>query len=457
MSSAEQRKAETFFQYGSDAVQKNNYDYAIQMYREACKLVPTSLPYRQALRHAQRKKFGNDATKVSHIAMARNQPIKLRARASKSKGNWTYVLELLEEAFVNNPWDIGASMDAAEACENLGAHDVAQWLLESVSQQAGDDVKFLRFLAIVYENNENFQKSINCWERVKKLDPSDEDAIRKINGLSASATIARSGLGEAISRQQPGELMSTADAEEYKYQALSPEERLLRDIQKEPDQVRAYLELADYYRGQLKLEDAEKILSKARKQFPEDEVVHLEYAEIQISRLRQAIDTWARRVQTHPDDEEAPGKLEKLKSMLRDYEIKEFKRRLKNRPDDARLAFQLGQRYAEAERHDEAIAMFQQARNSPEYKVRALVEAGLSFEANGVLKLAERSFQEALKHANAEDSTVMNDIHYNLGRIAESMGNHVLAEEHYNEVAANDYSYRDVAQRLKNLNRRPAT
>ena len=42
-------------------------------------------------------------------------------------------------------------------------------------------------------------------------------------------------------------------------------------------------------------------------------------------------------------------------------------------------------------------------------------------------------------------------LHYRLGRASESLGNNEDAEEHYNEVAAIDYSYLDVAQRLKRL------
>ena len=46
----------------------------------------------------------------------------------------------------------------------------------------------------------------------------------------------------------------------------------------------------------------------------------------------------------------------------------------------------------------------------------------------------------------------LNALHYRLGRVAEAQGNTEAAEEHYNEVAANDYTYLDVAQRLRNLN-----
>jgi hypothetical protein len=56
------QKAKTFFTYGNDAALKSNRDYAIQMYKEACKLAPDNLVYRQALRGITRGKFNDDAT-----------------------------------------------------------------------------------------------------------------------------------------------------------------------------------------------------------------------------------------------------------------------------------------------------------------------------------------------------------------------------------------------------------
>ena len=102
--------------------------------------------------------------------------------------------------------------------------------------------------------------------------------------------------------------------------------------------------------------------------------------------------------------------------------------------------------------HDEAIGEFQQARSSPTLKVQALYQAGLSFEANNTYKLADRSYSEALKSIEDGDTDNFLSLHYRLGRVAEALGNSDAAEEHYNEVAAKDYSYLDVAQRLRNLN-----
>ncbi len=275
-----------------------------------------------------------------------------------------------------------------------------------------------------------------------------------MNGLAANATIQKSGMGETLS-DGTRHIEIPQEAEDLKANKLAPEERLLKDIKDQPNQVRAYLELADLYKHKNKLEDAAKILERACKIFPEDDLVRTELADLQISRLKQAIEHFKRQVEKQPDDDEPKIKLEKVKAKLVDYEIAEFRRRSALKPDDAKLHFELGMRLKSAGKNDEAIAEFQQARNSPEFKVKAMYHAGLAFEANGVHKLAERSYQEALKFVEPADSAMSNALHYQLGRVAEAQSNFVTAEEHYNEVAANDYSYLDVARRLRALNQRP--
>src|SRR4051794_38374323 len=138
-SNPRQQKAKAFFDSANQAALKNSYEYAVQMYLEACKLVPDNLVYRQALRGVERRYFHNDPAKVGRLATAKTQPIKLRARTAKAQGHWAQVLEICEEAFVHNPWSVSASQDAAEAAEHLSIPALAQWLMESVLPQAGND------------------------------------------------------------------------------------------------------------------------------------------------------------------------------------------------------------------------------------------------------------------------------------------------------------------------------
>lgn len=455
-SNPREQKARAFFQYGNDAAMKNNYKYAIQMYQDACKLVPENLVYRQALRGIERRQFDNEPAKVGRMAGARVQPIRLRARAEKAKGNWGRVLELTEEAFVYNPWDVHAARDAAEAAEQLGHKELARFSLESVHAQAGEDVEFIRALAHVYEINEEWQRAIGCWERVRKLAPADEHAKRQINALSASATIARAGLSEALGKPHAPAAPEPAAQElsELKSQAVSPEERLYRQIAEQPDRIGLYLQLADLYKAHNRLDEAEKILARGMKTNPNENLLKSAHAEVQISRLRRAVDAWSKRLKEQPGDIDAQSKLEQLREKLASFELSEYRRRVAQNPDDLNLRYQLGLRLAGVGHPDEAIAEFQQARSDPELKTKALHQLGLCFEAKGLPKLAERNYQEALKSADPDDQALVNTLNYRLGRVFEAQGDLAKAEEHYNEVAANDFGFLDVAQRLGLLSQR---
>ena len=192
------QKARTFFQYGNEAALKSNLDYAIDMYKQACKLSPDSLIFRQALRGVQRRKFNNEPSKVGRLAGARNQPIRMRAGRRVPKEHYAQCLEICEDAFTNNPWDVSTAREAAEAAEMLSYFPLAQWYLESVQSEIAKDAEFFRHIGHVHELNEAWAKAIAAWEQVKKIDPYDEDANRKINGLSASATIKRAKLEDQL-------------------------------------------------------------------------------------------------------------------------------------------------------------------------------------------------------------------------------------------------------------------
>jgi tetratricopeptide (TPR) repeat protein len=451
-SNSQKLKAKTLFEYGSDALVKNNIDYAIQMFTDACKLDPAHLPYRNALRMAERRKFGNEPSKVSKFVGVRTKAITTHAKRLRSKGEFAQAIESCEEAFAHNPWDVQAAKEAAEAAELAGWKALAQWFLESVQLQASD-VDFFRFLAHVHELNHAFDKAILAWQRVKQLHPNDEDANKQINALAASATIHRSGLTDAVNKRAETAITGSlpAEAEDLKKEAMTPEKRLLKELNENPTLVGPYLQLADFLKGRGKLDDAEKLLAKGLKVIPEDPSLRQAYAEVQIARLQRAIASYTEKVKAQPGDADARAKLDQLQAKHNEYEVNEFRRRMKLYPGDLKLHYELGLRLARAGRHGEAIGEFQQALNTPSLKVPALHQLGQSFEAEGRLKLAERNYEEAIKALDPGDRMTFCALHYRLGRVCEVMGNNAAAEEHYNEVAAIDYNYLDVAQRLKNL------
>ncbi len=456
-------RAEALFERGNDAALSENYAYAIEMYRDACRLVPNNILYRQALRGITRRRFNNDPAKVGMLASAKIQPVRLKIRAEKGKSNWEKVLDACEDAFQINPWDAGTSRDAAEASGKLEWWKLACWYIESVFTQSEADPDFLKFSAEIFEGASRFQDAIKCLDRVRKLNPADEQSRRKINALEASATIAKSGLAQAVAQREAPPSSPSAPAggvgsalDELKRPSESPEQRLLREIQEEPKRPGAYLELADLLIQQKKHEDAEKVLAAGRKAIPDDEVIRSKHVETQLVRLKRALEHWTRKAKLEPDSIETAEKCRAIQEKLDAYELHERKGRVQAEPANAEFRLAYGICLARLGNHDQAIAEYQQARSlgNATTRVEAQHQSGLSFEAKGLLKLAERSYQEALKLAEPDDLNLIKTLHYRLGRVAEAQGDLLTAEEHYNEIAANDYAFLDVAERLRALNQK---
>ena len=447
------QKAASFFRHANEAALKGNFPYAIQMLCDAMKNDPENLLYRQTLRGVERRTFNNEPGKVGLFAAAKTKPIHLRIRGEKSRKHWTRVLECCEDAFRIHPWDVMAAREGAEAAVELDDLALATWLLESVHAQAENSTSYLKQLAQVYELGDQFAKAISCWEQVRRKDPNDEESKRRINALSASATIKRSGYHETLgAKADSGPEIQVEGLDELKAKAESPTQRLVRLIKAEPEEVRHYLDLSEILRGQNRLDDAEKVLSRGRAAVPQDELLRESHADVQMLRLKRKIDELDHRARLNPDDADLAAKLATLRSKLVDFEINELKHRVSLRSSEASLRLELGKALMRAKRVDEAIAELQQVRNDEDHRVEALVAIGAAFEAKSLPKLAQRSYQDALKGVEADDLNTILAIHYSLGKVAEALNDRSAAEEHYGEVAAIDYTYQDVAERLRALN-----
>lgn len=454
-------RAAALFLKGEEAALKNNVDYAIDMFTQALRIEPENLQFRNGLRAIQRKQYDNDPNKVGLLAKSRAKTARMGIGIAKSRGKWTDVIEACEEVFKYHPWDVHAARDAAEAAEHLGWKSLARWMLESVGMVAANDPHYCRHLAHIYELHQDWERAIILWERVRKMVPGDDEAMRKSKDLAANETISRSGLDSTDHRihkeSEPApEGPSQEELDDLKRNAMSPEESLRKQIEEEPTRVGNYLELAEMLRRQNKLDEAHKVLAAGLKSNPGDSLLEDAHGDVQIARLQRAQMSWSKKTRETPDDAEARAKLDQIEKALADYELKELRRRLDARPEDVALRLQVGLRLVRQNMHDQAIVEFQQARQAsdPALKVQALHQLGLCFEAKGLPKLAERNYHEALKLVEPDDLPLLNALHYRLGRAAEAHGDLRTAEEHYNEVAANDYGYEDVARRLENLNRR---
>lgn len=462
------QRAQAYFETGMDAANRRNFDYALQMVGDACKIAPTNLNYRIGLRAIHRMKYDNDPSKVGMMARARAQAIRAQIRISKSTGAWQKILDTCEDAFALNPWDVGTAMDAAEAALELGVPELAEWNLASVSEDAEDNLDYLWLRVRTFEILGKWDSAIRWANAIREKSPADQEITGKINDLSAKSMLSQSGLaasagekkteasediGAEVRAESHVSLSETKDPVRAG-KPISREESLRQKLQEKPDDIRTAIELADIYKSSDRWREADRLLRGMLKYWPADEMLRQIYANVHLERMERMLGKWELHLAEHPDDSEASIKRAELIRKRNDFEISEFRRRVLSNSADAESQFRLGSALARAERWEEAIAAFQKARNDAQWKVQALTAAGECFEKDGSPRLAERTYTDALKSVSAEDTTMSNELHYRLGTLAEQMGKLQEAEDHYNEVAANDFGFKDIARRLRDIQTR---
>src|SRR5205807_193697 len=106
-----------------------------------------------------------------------------RANEVLATGNHDYAIRLLVTC---------CQFDAA------GLLDQAIWSLEQARPREPDNVKVNRGLARLYERSGDFKRATKFWQRVRKADPADAEAMQKVKDVAANETIARGGYEEAL-------------------------------------------------------------------------------------------------------------------------------------------------------------------------------------------------------------------------------------------------------------------
>ena len=161
----------------------DNYDYGISLLTLCCKLDPANVLYRQALRRAQKDKYGN-RMKGSPLAFLTTPKHKARVKRARAGRDYLKVLEHGEEVLTRNPWDAGTQMDMADAFDALGLIDLAVFSLDQARQKYPKDATINRALARLFEKRGDFKKAIALWHLIQQANPNDVEAVAQSQGLS---------------------------------------------------------------------------------------------------------------------------------------------------------------------------------------------------------------------------------------------------------------------------------
>jgi len=440
---------------GNEALKKENWDYAIQMYRTSVNMDPNNLMFRQSLRFTEYKKYDNNKKGAAMASMKLMGP-KGRAKKCRMSKDWAGLAEAAEDGLAINPWDAQLGADLGDALKEPGHIDTAIFAYQESLKVEGGNIAVNKTLAGLLEERGEYKGAIECWQRILKVDPHSGEARSKITSLDARTVMDRGGYEGAESTRGV-----MADHEIAKRLGLnknadgpgvSVEADLQRAIRKDPANKDNYLKLADYYKREGELEKAEEQLLKALEISGNDISIREVLEDVQLELMKRACEVTKEQVRSNPDDASLKQRAAELATELLKRELEVFARRVERYPNDMRLKYELGDRYKKVRKWQQAIPLFQQARSDPRIKGEALLNLGKCFYYDKKAQLAIRQFEAAMAEIKYDEKPdVYKELYYASGVLYEELKNNQAAEDAYQKVLEVDYNFRDTVKRLNKL------
>eukprot|EP00913_Durusdinium_trenchii_P023401 g21979.t1 len=430
---------------GTEALAREQYDYAVEMFTQSTKLVPDNVLFRQSLRGATKRMYKNNG---SGAKMAGMKLMKIRTRLKKAQlsKDWVNVDSIAEEGLKVNPWDVNLNAAVGEACVHQGFSIVAIFAYECALEGEPNNKELNRTYALLQEERGNFAQAIAAWRRIAKVDPLDSQARSKCTQLEASTMMRDGNYDDAKSTQdvrtgydydRPGNKgRKTSGDQQADGPGMSVEADLERAIRKEPENKDHYLKFADYLKRENRLDEAAENLTKALELTGgSDHAIREQLEDVEIDQLRHNQSLALEAAKADPADVAAKKNSVALAKELLQREIEVLASRVERYPKDSRLKFQLAKNYKRCQQYAKAIPLLQQASSDNRIECEVLVMLGECFYEEKKLQLALRQFVKASEIVKPHDQTdLFKKIHYALGRLYEAAKKTAEAEEHYNEV-----------------------
>jgi len=437
------------------AVDKNPA-YAVDILLNIVNRNPGCLEARKILRQAEVKAAGGKTKGFNKfLSKVTSLPFSVTSD-SKVKKDPGKAMETAEGILKSDPFNpVGHRMLGA-AAEELELNETAAFAYEELRKAEPDSIDAVKRLMKAYIEIGRAEEAIKIGDTAYKKDPSDDEVQDLIKRASVQQTMEKGKWEEEKSfrekladedEAQKLEQASRAKTGESGLRALI--EDALEAVEKEPESMNHYRDLASHYRKLGEFDNALEWVEKARATEAGKADVNLErlVGTIQREKMEKAIREKEAELEASPEDESLGAELEKLRADERRFRLEQAEKLVQRYPNEFAYRYELGELYYEDGETDKAIKELQNALRSPKVRINALILLGKAYKAKGFWDMAA----EQLGNAKAEIPGVTEqkkDVLYELGECYEKQGEMEKAMSEYKALYGADISYRDVADKI---------
>lgn len=436
---------------GVAALQKNNLDYAVELFMQVLRQEPACFDARQALRATQHRRSGNRSGGLFKKFLGNTNTLTKGRLALRTDPLDAIIIA--EEALNDDPANVNAHQLLADAALAVNLPRTAILSLEVAFKFNPSDRKLAEKLADTCAAAGQRARAEKIFRDLLATDPTDPGLNEKLKNILASRTLTEGGY-EALADGSG----SYRDILKDKEQAvlLEQEQRTVKDedvaarliqeyearLATEGNNLKLMREIASLHE---KREDYGQAINWYQRILDAGGVSDpLILKSIQDARLA-AFDLQIRRIDpTSPDAEQA---IATIRTQREAYLLEDARRRAEANPTDLHVRFELGELLFRANKVTEAIGELQKAQNNPNKRIAAMVLLAQCFARRNMNDLAARKLQEALKEKPVFDDE-KKEIHYQLGVTLEKMARREEAIDQFKIIYEADIGYRDVADKV---------
>lgn len=442
------------FLKAESAMELRNWSYAVSLIQAILVKEPGFLEGRKRLRLASAKenegkrgvKMGGEALKV----------MKMQSQVKKDPLNVMVMLE--KDVLAGDPYNPQGNELLFEAAVAAGLPTTAGFALETVINGDPENLKFYHKLGDFYMSREIYDKASEIYGKIVDKNRSDLEATKKYKDATARGSIASQKWdSEGDWRDLLKDKDASKDLESKGRAAMTPEmlqaqaDALAVEYAADQNNLDVTKRLAATYEELEQFETALSFYEWAFHLSSNDPALEKKVASIRETVNKGHLDALQRFVEEnpeHPDIEQYKQQLIEAEKSQIETLIVESRERVDRNPTDNELRYELGSRLFRATQYREAIQHLQQAKRSPNLRIKVMNLLGQCYERMNMTDLAASQFEEAIIELPGMDET-KKDLLYNLGLLYEKLGNQAKYLEALKQIYAVDYGYRDVAERVE--------
>lgn len=446
ISQAEREKLQQLFAHGNKQMSIASFDYADEMFFTPCVLGdPGNVIYLKTFLANLKKKYGDKKKKGVFSFLSGG-----KKTVNSKKPEQTFKSAI--SAIRSNPWDVAAILSAGGACEEMGHSDAAVEYYRAAVEAEPFDADANRICAAALQETADYDGALACIHRILKNNPKDAEALKQRNDLTVLKTIHKGKYASGDSsqiRETASQMKGIAEDEDVMGRPLTYIEQVERRIKKNPNDLANYLELAQYYYQQGDYEKSEEYYTKC-----------VEISGNETDMVERLLDTQkqkllARVMKLKEEFEESKDKslvqpFNEAKSAFDEKNLELVKLRIKNHPTHSGYHFEYGVLLQKQKQFKEAIAEFQTAKIDATKKGECLLALGQCFQQIKQYRLAMTHYQESVETLTDAGDNKKKAL-YLATKLAYALEDYEKAEEYGLQLAAIDFSYKDLGELLDKI------